>query len=123
MRDLALLRRLAAAALVASVAIPSALIAAGPTICPFRAATGLPCPSCGMTRSWSAMGHGRVRDASGFHLMGPVTYLLAAGLVAVGDRRVSRLLDERSRARATLGAFGVAWIVAWLWRLTRGSDG
>ncbi len=123
MRDLAVLRRLAAAALVASVTIPPELMAGGPTLCLFRAATGLPCPSCGMSRSWSALGHGRVRDATGYHLMGPITFVVAASLVAVGDQRASSLLEERAWARATLGAFGAAWVVAWLWRLVRGPRG
>ncbi len=121
MTDLALLRRLAAAALVASVTVPPELLATGPTLCPFRAATGLPCPSCGLSRSWSAMGHGRVRDASAFHLLGPITFVAAAGLVVAGEERTTRAIEGRSWARPVLAGLGVAWIGAWLWRLGRGT--
>ncbi len=119
MRDLAILRRLAAAALLASVAIPSEVVEGGPALCPFRAATGLPCPSCGMSRSWSAMGHGRLRDASTFHLMGPITFVAAAGLVVAGDERVSRAIEGRPSSRPLIGALATAWVGAWLWRLAR----
>lgn len=117
MSDLATIRRLAAGALVASALVPSTLVESGPVLCPFRAATGLPCPSCGLTRSWNAMGHGRLRDASAFHLMGPITFVGAAALVGAGDKRAARLLEERAWARPALGALGAMWIVAWLWRL------
>ncbi len=35
-------------------------ISEGPVICPLRAVTGLPCPSCGMLRSANAVLHGHV---------------------------------------------------------------
>jgi hypothetical protein len=34
-----------------------------PGTCTFRAVTGLPCPGCGLTRSFISMGHGRLTDA------------------------------------------------------------
>jgi Protein of unknown function (DUF2752) len=117
------LRWVAAGALAASALVPTDLLRATPRFCAFRAITGRPCPSCGMTRSWNAMGHGEFREAAGFHLMGPITFVAAAGLVAVGDQRAIRLLEERSWARASLGAFGAAWVVAWLWQLARGGRG
>ena len=117
MSDLARLRRAATVAVVASAIVPAAVVEGGPVLCPFRAATGLPCPTCGMTRSWNAMGHGRLRDASAFHLMGPVTFVGALVLVAAGDQRAARLVEQRAWSRPVVGALGAAWIVAWLWRL------
>lgn len=35
----------------------------GVTICTFKAATGVPCPSCGLTRAAIALSHGRPVDA------------------------------------------------------------
>ena len=53
-----------------------------PPLCSFKALTGLPCVSCGMTRSWVYGVHGRFLDA---WLMSPLGTLLFVGVVgAVG---------------------------------------
>ena len=56
-----------------------------PVMCPFRLATGLPCPFCGMTRSLFAVGDGRLGDAFALAPLGPLLPLLAllAGVVAI----------------------------------------
>ncbi|MGV9857324.1 DUF2752 domain-containing protein [Gordonia sp. NPDC003425] len=54
----------------------------GPELCPFRVATGLPCPGCGLTRSWVNLMHGDVGRAFAFNLFGPIT--LAVTVIAVG---------------------------------------
>jgi hypothetical protein len=109
-------RRAVAAVLVAgAVVLPGALVRGSPIVCPFRRATGLPCPACGLTRSWQAAAHLRVGESLGYHPLGAATLL---GAVAIA-------LDERGRApRATerrdvqLCAGGL-WVAAWLWRLMR----
>ena len=120
MRDIALVRRLTAAALVASFLLPAGLVRGGPVVCTFRAVTGLPCPSCGMTRSWSAMGHGRLREATGYHLLGPATFVAAMAMVAVGDERAASAIKAGGRNRALLGGMAAAFGLAWAWRLMRG---
>lgn len=39
----------------------------GLTICPFRALTGLPCLTCGMTHAWAAFLSGHIRPAFQYH--------------------------------------------------------
>lgn len=122
MRDTALLRRFAGAALIAAFLLPSRLVRGGPLLCTFRAITGLPCPSCGMTRSWSAMGHGRLREATGYHLLGPATFATAIGLVAIGDERAAAAVSAGTGNRTVMALATSAFAVAWAWRLARGWD-
>ncbi|MCX5684342.1 MAG: DUF2752 domain-containing protein, partial [Planctomycetota bacterium] len=35
----------------------------GPVLCPLRLVTGIPCPACGLTRSFCALASGRPADA------------------------------------------------------------
>lgn len=80
--DLSGRRRLAyftascAALLLASV-IYAPFVGNGPVLCPFRLVTGLPCPGCGLTRSFCAMSRGQFLAAFGFHLFGPALYVAA----------------------------------------------
>jgi hypothetical protein len=116
------LRGLAAAALAASVLVPSALVRQGPRLCAFHALTGRSCPSCGMTRSWNAMGHGDLGAAVGYHLLGPATFVAAAVLVAAGDERAARVTRPDARMRVVLWGLAVTWVGAWASRLVRGED-
>lgn len=55
-------------------------------LCLFRATTGIPCPGCGLTRSFMAIARGNVEDALRMHLFGPVLFLaftVAAILMAI----------------------------------------
>ena len=47
--------------------------------CPIRHFTGIPCPTCGMTRSFTAIAQGDWEQAVGFHLFGPVLFGIFAG--------------------------------------------
>ena len=46
------------------------------SICFLRRATGLPCPTCGLTRSFYAMGRGAVGEAFEEHPLGPLVFVL-----------------------------------------------
>lgn len=63
-----------------------------PGLCPMRNLTGLPCPGCGLTRSFIATAHADLGDAFGFHRLGP---LLFAALAAQVPYRLARLLAGR----------------------------
>ena len=108
-------RRLALLAVVAVGVAPRRLTDAGPTICLFRRVTGRPCPTCGMTRSWSAATRLDVRESVGWHPLGLPT-LLGALLVAGGVVRPS-LDGPLGRRWAALGT--AAWVAVWLGRFVR----
>ncbi len=53
----------------------------GPILCPFRFLLGMPCPGCGLTRSFCAVSNGHLLAAVKYHLFGPL--LFAACVAAV----------------------------------------
>jgi hypothetical protein len=71
-----------AALAIACVANPAS-IENGPVICPFRLATGLPCPGCGLTRSWVYIAHGDFSEALRANPFGYLTMAAAVAVVAV----------------------------------------
>jgi len=71
----------------------------GTTLCLLKRLTGLPCLTCGMTRSFCALGRGQVGEAFKRHPLGPVVYaVLAVTMIrsawsaAVGRRRLDRIV-------------------------------
>lgn len=44
--------------------------------CPIRSLTGIPCPSCGMTRSFLALAKGNLAESISYHLFGPLLFLI-----------------------------------------------
>lgn len=103
-----------AAGATAMLASPGA-VADGPVLCPFRRLTGLPCPACGLTRSWVALGHGDLPAAFGDNAFGPLFLLVAAVTTVValtvlvtgggGLRRLQEILT----GRIALGVLGL-WL-------------
>jgi hypothetical protein len=87
-------------------------------VCPFRAATGLPCPLCGGTRAIALAAHGDTRFLS-YGAVWALVALIAAvagvvGLVIVWSRRV-RLPDVS--ARGWLAASATVVALAWAYAL------
>jgi hypothetical protein len=109
-------RRAVAAILVAgAVLLPRTVVRGSPVICPFRRLTGLPCPSCGLSRSWQSAAHLRLRDSLGYHPLGAATFLGAVAF-ALDGRATTPRLAERRELQVSAGAL---WIAVWLWRLMR----
>ena len=50
----------------------------GTSICLLKRLTGIPCMTCGMTRSFCAISRGRLAEAVRFHPLGPVVYAMLA---------------------------------------------
>ncbi len=114
---------------VSAVLVPAPPGAAGgltvaghrlPELCTLKATTGLPCPGCGLTRSWVSAVHGDVGASLGHHPLGwlVLLYALAQGArhgawLAAPRRRgaVERLGGRLDRGVILLGALLlVAWI-------------
>jgi len=95
------------------------------TVCLMRLLTGIPCPTCGMTRSLCSIGRGELAESFALHPLGPVVYAIFA-LAMVRSARIALLsrpcLDRAAHALVCLIpllglAAGVLWIVR-LWHLT-----
>ena len=93
----------------------------GPVVCPVRRLTGLPCPGCGLTRSWVYLAHGRWHDSVVAHPFGPVSValvlaLVVAVLVALVRRRPAPDLEALVR-RPWLAVLLAGWLAFALVRL------
>ena len=83
---------------------------------------GIPCPGCGMTRGFVAMGHGQFTDAWRSNPLSPIlfvgawAYLLYAALLCrLGHRGYPRRLTTRARRAAYVLCFAA---VAGSWTLS-----
>jgi hypothetical protein len=101
----------------------------GSTLCALRRTTGLPCLTCGMTRSFCALGRGDLREAFGYHPLGPIVYVLFA-VVMVRSARIAvtgRMWLERTArvlvwsVPVLLAAAVAVWIVR-LWLLVASGE-
>jgi hypothetical protein len=83
--------------------------------CPLRALTGVPCPTCYLTRATAASLVGRLDDAVALHAFGPV---LAAGLVlwSIQALRTGRLVPRMLRGWQ-LAAMGALLLLYWAGRM------
>jgi hypothetical protein len=90
-------RAFAPIALAASAVLP--VEGLGIDVCFFHRILAVPCPACGLTRSFTNLTHGRFEQAVAWHPFGPVLYAMfvAATLYAI--------LPAAARARIAAQAF------------------
>ena len=82
--------------------------------CPLRQLTGLPCPTCFLTRSVLATLRGDLAEAAAWHALGPVLVALIVGVsvwTLLGGRYPARWVMPASCGLALVG------LAYWLWRL------
>jgi hypothetical protein len=85
-------RRIALAGLMIAAALPQGGLKF--TLCLFKVWTGLPCPGCGLTRSFTSAWHLAFADAVRYHALGLFVFSLfvvSAASNFVGDARRQRL--------------------------------
>jgi len=74
-----------------------------PPMCIFHMVTGHRCPGCGLTRSFTFMGHGEIVQAFRMHVLGPFLYLWMLQQIGAKTLAIVRHLRDR---RATGDAPG-----------------
>jgi hypothetical protein len=85
------------------------------TVCGFKNFTGLPCPGCGLTHSFCALGKGDVTDAFTFNLLGPPLFLvfvlvwIRSACVLLSENRVIQLFDRITGRFNLVRAFAIAF--------------
>lgn len=106
------------------IAVASLAFALGPSfwqglpdLCAFQAMTGLPCPTCGITRSFAATAHGQLGLAFHYHAFGPFAFVatLLAAIWAFTGRPYPRVRPWMvwCLAAAVL-LYGVARMIGWI---------
>jgi len=91
-----------------------------PSICAFRNATGLPCPGCGLTRSWVELARGDLAASLARNRLGWLLMLwVAAQLVRHGMwlvlPRGRSIVDAGGRwLDRSLVLIGIALVVSWI---------
>jgi hypothetical protein len=111
------LRLLAGIALLGASLVRAERLEGSTVLCPFRRATGLPCPACGVTRSWSAALRGRLGDSVSYHPLG-LPALAAACCLAMGVEFDNEDLPAWTRSRALPAVLAATWLGVWVARLT-----
>lgn len=94
--------------------------------CPFQRLFGRPCPTCGLTHSFSAMANCKLQKSMEFHPLGPLLFLLL--LARTAQYLFSLLSGIRIRFRTTPRERRLFFLVVlvclvgtWIIRLTKGS--
>lgn len=87
-------------------------------LCVFRAATGYPCPGCGMTHAFCAIGHGEWQRAISYNPFSPlvfVAFLLiwAHALALILKARPVQQALERLRPNALMSKVLLALVLVW----------
>ncbi|MEI7527712.1 MAG: DUF2752 domain-containing protein [Elusimicrobiota bacterium] len=107
--------RLAAWAVLAASALSGLLHLAGyslqaalpgAALCPFKALTGLPCPGCGMTHAFLALGR---LDLAGAYAWNPLVFPLAALTALYAAGRVPRWVRSGKAVNSALLGVLLFW--------------
>jgi hypothetical protein len=92
-----------------------------PSVCVFYHLTGLPCPGCGLTRSFVCFAHGEIKQAFAYHPLGPILFLAFAvyalySFVSVVNPKLRVYIDRRVINFGSYGAIAL-FLTFWVLRL------
>ncbi len=104
---------------VALIAVVALVVSGAlPFECPVRAALGVPCPGCGMTRATHLLFHGELRAALQMHplvlVLGPWCAALVAGEIA-GHLKIGTFASTMRRPFFRVGSYVVFGAAIALW--------
>lgn len=94
------------------------------SLCAFYNLTHLPCPGCGLTRSFCAMAKGEFIDAFSFHLLGPLMFFtttitwIASLLAIFGIDKPIKYLYLLFTKDLSIKLFAVILAIYWIARLS-----
>ncbi len=109
---------LAGAALAASAVISRVTLPMPP--CFFKLMFHLPCPGCGMTRSWIALWHGNLPLSFRYHPLGLPLFLCAFGVCLLALFRLTGLVrksDGKPVSPVVIWYSTAAMLSVWVMRL------
>lgn len=101
-------------AIITAFAVTPAVSGSGPILCPFRLITGLPCPGCGLTRSWTAAAHGDLADAFSYNFFGPISLIATIAFVVVVGVLLARKRPAASITPVLRNPIVAAMVVIWV---------
>ena len=87
------------------------------TVCGIKNLSGLPCPGCGLTHSFCAMGKGQIIAAFGYNLLGPPLFLVFAlvwirsALVLLNRTQPVFAFDQLAERIQLVRRFAIAFVV------------
>jgi len=94
-----------------------------PDVCGMKSLFGIPCPGCGMTRSWVYASRGDLLTGARFNIAGVLLWFWAlwvglVGAVRIGTRDPNRLKVSDKLLFGWLGTYvSVFWLLPWIARL------
>ncbi|MFN8103791.1 MAG: DUF2752 domain-containing protein [Acidimicrobiia bacterium] len=97
----------------------------GPVLCPLRLLTGIPCPACGLTSSFTELAGGHIGAATSASPLGPVLFAVfavcAVALVVLLATRRRLALARLSGRRALMFYVPLVLVMAasWVYQLDR----
>ncbi len=93
----------------------------GLSTCSFHATTGIPCPGCGMTRSFACISHGYFKKAWDYHPFGFLLYsIMLFFLVYPLLSRILPSMKERLNHNRIYILPIVILAAIWVWGIIRG---
>lgn len=87
------------------------------SVCGFKSFTGLPCPGCGLTHSFCALGKGDLFSAFSYNLVGPLLFLvfamiwMRAASVLLGWTGPVRMFDQFAERIKMIRLFATVFVV------------